>query len=149
MQMRQLMMLFIINGGKMSTTDGRHHQSFPPALLPLLLLVLLSGCPPPCKGDQRNSAKPSPAPAPAPTPAPAQALAPAPSLGFETLGNPSFHHRSCVRPCSNDLQAQTLANYFPLPLINLEGFNMSRALGTGHVHGRITPSEYSNTPCIY
>ncbi|KAG2558851.1 hypothetical protein PVAP13_8NG334700 [Panicum virgatum] len=98
--MRQLMMLFIINGGKMSTTDGRHHQSFPPALLPLLLLVRLSGCPPPCKGDQRNSAKPSPAP----TPAPAQALAPAPSLGFETVG-----------------------------------FNMSRALETRNIHGRINP----------
>ena len=77
MQMRQVM-LFIIYGGKMPTTDGRR-QSFPPALLPLLMLVLLSGCPPPCKGDLRNSAGPSPAPVPAP------------SLGFETVGNPPFH----------------------------------------------------------
>ena len=73
MQMRQVM-LFIIYGGKMPTTDGRR-QSFPPALLPLLMLVLLSGCPPPCKGDLRNTAEP----------------APAPSLGFETVGNPPFH----------------------------------------------------------
>ncbi|PUZ45557.1 hypothetical protein GQ55_8G234000 [Panicum hallii var. hallii] len=98
-------MLFIINGAKMPTTDGRR-QSFPPALLPLLLLVLLSGCPPPCKGDLKNSAGPSLAPTPAPTLA--LDLAPAPSLGFETVG-----------------------------------FNISRALCTGHVHGRITPKRTS------